>query len=57
MLELVVQVLGVGGILNLVRFVRFITANGPAVIAVVGFTPPAIQHGEVEHAIDGGLHA
>ena len=32
-------------------------ADGPAAGRLVGFVEPAVQNAQVEHAVDGGLHA
>ena len=54
-LQGVVQAFGVGRVLGLPVGGLVLFADGPAVAAVEALAPPAVQDGEVERAVEGGL--
>ena len=57
MLEQVQQVGSLFLVAQTVIDVLAVRVNGPAVFAVVALPPPAIEHTQIEHAVDCGLHA
>ena len=54
--EHAVELVGVVAVCAFIVGVGVVASERPAVLSVVPLDPPAIEHREIGHSVDGGLH-